>query len=223
MSKVSSTNYPSYSGSSLSIGDSKANANLLNGVISSSYDMSDNESAVYNYALSALADILPQVNTFSTDTLSSLQSQVDAYKNQGINTINETYSPMITKLQNDIASRFGNLDNSMFTDDLNDIESSRANAVSSFAQDVLAKQSELKSDELNQRYALVNLLSGLSDDIYGNALSAINAALGGSSTANTYNSNLYNSLNNKYSSSQGTRAVSSLLSSLGLSDGASFL
>lgn len=223
MSKVSSTDYPSYSGSSLSIGDSKASANLLNGVITTNYDMSDNESAVYNYALSALANILPQVNTFSNDTLSSLQSQVDAYKNQGIDTINETYSPMITNLQNDIASRFGNLDNSIFTDNLGDIESSRADAVSSFAQDVLAKQSELKSNELSQRYALVDLLSGLSDNIYGNALSAINAALGGSSTANTYNNNLYNSLTNKYSTGKSSSNITSLLSALGLSDGSSYL
>jgi len=222
MSKVSSHDYPSYSGSSLSVGDSKASANLVNGVLNSKYDMSNNEAAVYDYALGALANILPQLNTFSPDTQSSLQSQVDAYRDKGIQTINETYSPMITDLQNSIASRFGNLDNSIFTDNLGDIESSRAGAVSSFAQDVLAKQSELKASELNQRYDLVNLLSGLSDNIYENALSAINATIGGSSTANSYNNNLYNSAN-RASSNKNTSSISALLSSLGLGDVSSLL
>ncbi len=156
--------------------------------------MSDNEAAIYNYALGTLANILPSLNTFNPDTQASIQSQVNAYQNSGMQKINDIYNPMISNLQNDIASRFGNLDNSIFTDNLSDIESKRANAVSSFAQDVLSRQSELESDELTKRYALVNLLSGLSNDIYGNALNAISTALSGSSSANSYNSALYNAL-----------------------------
>lgn len=216
MSKVSSVDYPSYTGSTLSLGGSQASANLLNGKVSSDYNMSDSESAIYNYALDTLANILPQLNTFSPDTLSSIQSQVDAYKNQGIQNINQTYNPMITSLENDIASRFGNLDNSIFKDNLGDIEKERANSVSSFAQNVLAKQSDLVSNELNQRYALVNLLSGLSDNIYTNALNAISTALGGSSSANTYNNNLYNSLYRQSTAGNSNSIGSALASALGL-------
>lgn len=221
MSKVSSVDYPSYNSASVSIGDSNAAAGLTNGTLSSSYNMSDAERAIYDYAQGTLASILPKLNTFDTDTLASFQSQMDAYKNSGIQSINEMYSPMIASLENDVASRFGNLDNSVFMDNLDDIESKRSDAVSSFAQDVLAKQSSLEDEELNRRYNLVNLLSSLSNTTYDNALSAISAALGGSSTVNSYNSNLYNTLSKQstnsgsdLSSAAGT--LGSLLSSLGL-------
>lgn len=213
MSKVSSTDYPSYSNSSISIGDSTAKTGLVNGVLTSNYDMSTNEEAIYNYALSTLAGILPQLNTFDSNTVSSINSQVDAYKNQGIKSINDTYSPMISNLQNDIASRFGNLDNSIFTDNLDAIESKRSDAVSSFAQDVLAKQSGLESDELTKRYALVELLSGLANDTYSNALSTISTALGGSSNANNYNNNVYKALSD-LSATGSSRNANSLLTSL---------
>lgn len=212
MSKVSS-NYPSYSSSSVSLGDSTAKTGVKKGVLTSSYDMSENESAIYNYALNTLASILPGINTFDNNTKASIQSQIDAYKNSGIANINETYNPLISNLENDIASRFGNLDNSIFTDNLGDIESERANAISSFAQDVLAKQSSLESDELTKRYALVNLLSGLSGDIYSNALDAISTALSGSSSANNYNSSVYDALSS-IESTNSKNNTSSLLSSL---------
>ncbi|MFA7658620.1 MAG: hypothetical protein WCY19_04240 [Candidatus Gastranaerophilaceae bacterium] len=223
MSKVSSTDYPSYSSSSVSIGDSSAKTGVTNGVLSSSYDMSGNEGAIYDYALSTLASILPKLNTFDTDTLSSIQSEVNAYKNQGLDTINETYNPMITNLENDIASRFGNLDNSIFKDDLSDIESERADAVSSFAQNVLAKQSELKSDELTKRYALVELLNGLANDTYSNALNTISTALGSSASANSYNSGLYKALSDIAGTNSSASTTSSLLSNLlGLSGNSSY-
>lgn len=223
MAKVS-TNYPDYSSSKVSVGDSSATTGVKNGVLTSDYNMSDAEKSIYDYALNTIASILPQINTFSPDVQSSIQQSVDAYKNKGINTINSTYTPMISSLENDVVSRFGNLDNSIFKDDLNTIESKRANAVSSFAQDVLAKQSELESDELQKRYALVDLLNGLADNTFDNALSAISTALGSSSSANNYNSDVYQALNTiSKTGSSNTNNLSSLLSALGLSNSSSLL
>lgn len=223
MSKVSSAEYPKYTSSALSVGNSKATTGVLDGILTSNYDMSDGESSIYNYALNTLANILPQLNTFDTDTLSSIKSEVDAYKNSGIQTINDLYNSSLKNLENDVVSRFGNLDNSIFADNLDDIESERANSVSSFAQDVLAKQSNLESDELTKRYALVELLSGLADGVYSNALDAISTALGSSSSANSYNDNLYNAISAMQSTNSKTNSnVSSLLSNiLGLSGNSS--
>lgn len=214
MSKVSSSDYPKYSSSSVSIGDSKATTGVIDGILSSDYDMSDAESQIYNYALNTLANILPGINTFDTDTLNSIKSQVDAYKNEGITDINSLYNSDLSNLENDSVSRFGNLDNSIFADNLDNLESERSNAVSSFAQDVLAKQSELESDELTKRYALINLLSGLSDDIYSNALKSISTALGSSSDYNSYNSDLYNNALSALKSTNSSSSSNSVLSSL---------
>lgn len=224
MAKVT-TNYPNYSSSKISVGNSSASAGVKNGVLLSDYNMSDAEKSIYDYALSTIANILPQVNTFSPDVQNSMQQSVNAYKNKGIDTINSTYTPMISDLENDIVSRFGNLDNSIFKDDLSSIESKRANAVSSFAQDVLAKQGQLESNELEKRYALINLLNGLADNTFNNALSAINTALGGSSTANNYNNDVYQALNamSKTNSSNNSNNLSTLLNVIGLTNPSSFL
>lgn len=226
MSKVSSVDYPTYTGGQISINNTPvATTSLANGVLNSNYNMNNNEKAIYDYAQSTLANILPQVNTFSPDTLNALQSQLNAYKANGENTINSIYTPMIKSMENDIASRFGNFDNSIFMDNLNSIESKRSNAISSFAQDVLAKQSELENNELNNRYNYINLLNGLQDQTFGNALSAINTALGSSSNANSYSSNLYNALYKQYLQGQnGSNNISSYLSNaLSSLSGNSFL
>jgi hypothetical protein len=213
MSKVSSADYPSYSSSSISVGDSTASTGVSNGVLTSNYDMSDAESTIYNYALNTLASILPSINTFDTNTQSEIQSEVNAYKDEGVQEINDLYNSSLSDLQNDSASRFGNLDNSIFTDSLSDLESERSDAVSSFAQDVLSKQSSLESDELTQRYALIELLSGLSDDIYSNALDSISTSLGSSSSYSDYNSSLYDAIS-AMESTGSSSSTSSLLSSL---------
>jgi hypothetical protein len=215
MSKVSS-NYPAYNSTSLAIGDSSATTGVNGGVLNANYNMGANESAIYNYALTTLASILPRLNTFSADTQNSLQASVDAYRNSGLNSINKIYNPMIQSLQNDIVSRFGNLDNSIFSNNLQNIESERANAISSFAQDVLAKQNSLKADELTQRYALVNLLNGVANNTYNNALNAISTALGGSANINNYNSSLYNALKDISSTNSNLNNNSLFTTLLGL-------
>lgn len=217
MSKVSSADYPKYSSSAVSIGDSSATTGVINGILTSNYDMSDAESAIYNYALNTLAAILPQLNTFNTDTQRSIKSQVDTYENEGISDINDLYTSSLTNLENDATSRFGNLDNSIFTDSLSNLESERAKAVSSFAQDVLAKQSELESDELTKRYAIAEFLSGLSDDVYSNALKTISTALGSSSDYSSYNTDLYNALSAIKSTNSNSSTNSLISSLLGLS------
>src|SRR5574344_686618 len=147
MSKVSSTpaSYPTYTGSSISInGIPTSSTSLSNGTLNSSYNMSDSQKAVYNYAQSVLANILPQLNTFSPSTQEAMNSELNAYVQNGINDINSIYTPMITSTENDVASRFGNLDNSIFLDKLNEVEDKRSSAMNSFAQDILSKQSSLE-------------------------------------------------------------------------------
>lgn len=183
MSKVSSSNGSSTSGSS---------------------KKTSTESQLYDYVINALASALPELNTLDTGTQASIQSKVDAYKNSGIQDINEMYNPMITGLENDIASRFGNLDNSIFMDDLSDIEAQRSDAVSSFAQDILAKQSELESSALNEKYSYVDLLSGLINDYYDNlnkisdmkANNTVKSTSGSSSSNNNINSSLNSLITN---------------------------
>src|SRR5574344_153133 len=220
MSKTTSTNayYPTYTNSALGInGIPTASSTMSNGTLSTNYTMTDAQKAVYNYAQQALASILPQLNTLFPEVQNSMNSQINSYIQNGINDINNIYTPMITSLENDVASRFGNLDNSVFLDKLSGIESNRSNAINSFAQDILSKKNSLENDQLNRQYTYANLLDGLQNEYYNNALSALNLAINSSTSANNYNSNLYNSLYKQaLANSSNNSIASSLANALGL-------
>lgn len=172
MSKTSKS-----SGNNISInGQSKVSSYNDGNTTYTNYNMSDAEKAVYDYAQNALKNNVSQVNVFSPDTLKNMQSQINAYTKKGQDVINNTYTPQITSLKNDIASRFGNLDNSSFLNNLNSITDKQAQAESSLAQDVTAKQNELVSDELQQRYNFLNFMNDLQNQVNDNVLNYVSKA-----------------------------------------------
>lgn len=125
----------------------------------SNYIMSPWEKLAYEYAEKEFAENIDDLNVFSEETLKSLNEQVDAYTKGGIAKIDEIYSPMIKNLQNDVASRFGSLDNSIFLDKLDALEDKRAKSVAALSEDIKAKESELIREELDKRYDYLNFLN----------------------------------------------------------------
>ena len=140
-------------------GQNKSSASSTKNGVKSSYNMDPYEQAAYNFAQKSFYENMPNVNVFFDETVKNLNNQVNAYLNQGINTIQNTYTPMIREMQNDVARRFGNVNNSIFMDNLNDIESKRAGAISDLAQNVEAKRNELVNNELANRYDYINFLN----------------------------------------------------------------
>lgn len=195
MGKTSSqTTYvaPLANGSYSINGVTKATAKNLGKTIQGDYKMNKYEKALYNYAQKTLAEIVPNVNVFSDKTLQNLQAQLNAYQNQGEQTISNMYTPLLNNLKNDIASRFGNFDNSMFLNNLNSLELSRSNAIAQLAENILAKRNELINDEIANRYNFINLLNTLQGQSNATAMEAINAALSLANSlkaTNTVNSN----------------------------------
>ena len=116
-----------------------------------------------------------------------MQSQIDAYTQKGIDTINANYNPMINATKNDIVSRFGNLDNTSFLSKLKSIESGRAAAQNALAQDILLKRDELVSNEMQNRYNFLNFMNDIQSQIMSNAMEHItnaqSAATGSSASA----------------------------------------
>ncbi len=163
------------------------------------YNMSEWEKLAYDYAEKEFANNLKNINVFSKDTLESLNNQIEAYKQSGIKKIEEIYTPMLKDLQNNIAQRFGNLDNSIFLDKLSEIEGKRADSISALTQDITAKENELVSDELAKRYNYLSFLNGYQNQVLSNALgsSANSTKIAQNTTAtNNSTSNLTEHLNN---------------------------
>ncbi len=187
-----SSKYPSFSSGSISInGENKATTSKKGNTVTTNYNMSDAEKNIYDYAQNSLLSSLPSVNVFDDDTKKNLQAQLDAYTLNGQKLINNMYEPMIDDLKTDVASRFGNFDNSVFMDNLNEIESNRAESINNLAQDVLAKRDELVSNELAQRYTYLGFLQDLQNNINSNILNYIASSQQNSSAGNSYNAQAY--------------------------------
>lgn len=168
---------PKLYNTSLSVnGNEIASAKVKRGKITTNYNMSDDEQNLLNYTNKNLLSGLENINVFSDEVQRGIQNQVDAYTQQGIRTLNETYTPMFRELKSDIASRFGNLDNSVFLDNLNEIEKNRTNAIENLTQNILAKQSELYETEMNNRYNYLNQLSNVNQNLYSNMLNFLKLA-----------------------------------------------
>lgn len=144
--------------------------------VSTDYNMSEDEKNLLDYTNKRLLSGLKNINVFSDDVRQDIKKQLDAYKQTGIKTINETYQPMFDALKSDIAERFGNLDNSAFIDNLNSIEKNRAEALSSLTQEILAKQNELYEQEMTNRYNYLNNLASTNEQLYSNILNFLNIA-----------------------------------------------
>lgn len=213
-----SSKYPSYSAGTINInGQNKATTSKKGNNVITNYNMSDDERRAYEYAQKSFADSLSSVNVFDDATKQNLQSQLNAYTLNGQKIINNIYEPMLDDLKTDVASRFGNLDNSVFMDNLNSIEENRAESINNLAQDVLAKQDELISNELAQRYTYLGFLQDVQNQMNSNILNYIGASQQNSSSGNSYNAQAYAANN---SSSGGTYSnyanlASGILSSMG--------
>ncbi len=169
--------YPKYPNASLSLnGDEIANTKVTKKKISTNYNLTEDEKNLLDYTNKNLLSGLKNINVFSDEQRKGIQEQVDAYKKQGLTTLNETYTPMFRELKADIASRFGNLDNSIFMDNLNEIEKNRAKALETLTENILAKQSELYETELNNRYNYLNQLASVNQNLYSNIINFLQLA-----------------------------------------------
>lgn len=202
MSKTTSYK-PSYSNGSVSInGQNKATTTKNGNTVFGNYNMNNYEKELYDYAQKTLPQLVQNVNTFSPETMQSMNKQLDVYKQQGQNYINQIYKPMIENLKNDIASRFGNLNNSMFMNNLNNIESSRSNAVAQLANDLISKQNELVNNELANRYNYINLLNSLQNQYNNYALNMLNSSIGLGNIGLAYNNSVANQNSNTFNLEQ---------------------
>jgi len=197
MGKSSKNSAPSFSGGDVGVNGTNVASTYKSGNnVYSNYNMPDAQKQIYDFAQNSFLENLPNINVFSDDTIKQMQNELNAYTNNGLNLINNMYTPMISNLKTDIASRFGNFDNSVFMDKLNGIEGNVANSMSSLTQDILAKQSDLYNQELARRYDYLSFLSGVQNNINSTIAGYLGMAGQNSALGNTYNMNAANYNNN---------------------------
>ena len=179
---------PSYSSGSVVVnGRTVATSNKSGNNISTHYNMSDAEKNIFNSIQQGMNSGLTNLFNISDTERKQWDNQLNAPKEQGIENINSIYSPMENSLKNDIASRFGNLDNSVFLDKLNAITNNKAKAVASLSNNLAATQNDLYTEELNNRMNTLSLLNNINTALNNNILNYTNAAAANSAAGNSYN------------------------------------
>lgn len=212
--------YPEYSSGSITVnGQTVATTqrDKNNNIVSSNYNMSDTEKNIYDSVQNNLYSSLGNLFTITDEKQKQWNSQLDAIKSQGIEEINDIFTPMETNLKNDIASRFGNFDNSVFMDNLNEITDKKSKAVSDLSNNLLAIQDTLYNEELANRINTISFLNNLNSAMNNNILNFTNAAGSNANSGNNYNNSAYNANYNASNSwlntlSGVTNAVTSVAS-----------
>lgn len=220
--KTKQPSYPSYSGGAVTInGRNLASVNKANNKVYSDYNMTNAEKTMYDSLQNNMAASMKNLFSISDTERKQWQNQLDAMKQQGTQIINDIYKPMETNLKNDISSRFGNLDNSIFMNGLNNITNKKAYAVSNLANNLALKQSDLYTQEIQNRMNLLNMMNNINSSLNNQIMQYMNIASGNSTNGMQYNQNAYNAAYNAAANqNNGTNWVNTLLntglSTLGL-------
>ena len=194
------TKYPAYSAGSVSInGKNKATSQKIGDRVVSNYNMSDTEKNIYDSVLSNMDSSLANLFKVSDPQKQAWNEQLDVMRQQGIDNIESIYTPMQNNLKNDVASRFGNLDNSTFLNNLKKITNNKANAVAQLSNNLALTQNDLYKNELVNRMNIINFLNGLNTSFNNNMLGYMGLANQNSSAGNSYNQLAYNNNRNAYS------------------------
>ena len=187
-----SSKYPSYSGGTVNINGTNVSKTSKSGnSVNSEYKMNENEKNIYNSVQNNMANVLQDLFTISAPQRTEWQNQLSAMKNVGIHNINDIFNPLQISLKNDVASRFGNLDNSVFLDRLNSITDSKSKAVADLSNNLALAQNDLYNQEIQNRMNLIALLDGLNNSINNNILSYLGLANQNSNSGNQYNNLAY--------------------------------
>ncbi len=188
-----STKYPSYSGGAVNInGMNVARTSKSDNTVNSNFTMSDVQKNIYDSIQNNMSGVLSNLFTISDPQRKEWQSQLSAMQNAGIQNINDIFTPIQNNLKNDIASRFGNLDNSVFLDNLNAITNNKSKAIADLANNILLAQSDLYNQEIQNRMNMLSLLDGLNNSINNNILSYLGLANQNANSGNQYNQAAYN-------------------------------
>lgn len=215
-----SKKYPQYSTGSITVNGqtiATTKRDPHNNIVDTSYNMSDTEKDIYNSIQSGLNSSIKNLFNITDGQKKTWEKQLGAIKKQGMEEIENIFTPMETNLKNDIATRFGNVDNSIFLDNLDKITDKKAKAVSNLSDTILTTQNNLYSEELQNRINTITLLNNLNSAMNSNIINFTNSANSRAESGNNYNHSAYISTqqnNTPWWSSLATSAGNTALSFL---------
>lgn len=188
------TKAPSYSGGAVNVnGMNVASTSRSDNTINSNFNMNPTQKKIFDSVQANMANVLGDLFTISEPQRQQWQNQLNTLQKTGLQNINDIYTPIQNNLKNDIAARFGNLDNSIFMNNLSSITNDKSKAVANLANSLVLAQNDLYNQEIQNRMNILNLLNGLNNSINGNILSYLALANQNANSGNQYNQSAYQS------------------------------
>lgn len=197
MSKTSSApSQPAYSGGSVRInGNNIATVRKEGDNFVSDYNMSQTEKKIFDSVQNGLSDALENLFTISDPQRQEWQKQLNSMQDTGLQNLNSIYGALQNSLKNDIASRFGNLDNSIFMDKLSSITDNKSKAIADLVNNLTLASNNLYNQEIQRRINTINLLNGLNNSINSNILSYLAIPSQNANSGNQFNKSQQSSSN----------------------------
>lgn len=159
----------------------------------------------------AIAQYEPTINVFSPETQKSWMDVAETQKQQQLKQFNELYEPTIRKQREDYFARLGTLQSTPYLERQRELEKTQSEALQNIAADYVAKQEQLKANELANRYAYLNYLQGgLSqgqNTAYQTATGNLGYAQAGTNALNNFNLTNYQNTLSAYNAEQAKRAA----------------
>ncbi len=189
-----------------------------NGQITTQYLPSAAEQERKKFTNERINQILPQLGKNPQELTDAWNQQQDAYVDSAVSQFDRSYNPALRNMREDITSRFGTTNNSMFLDRLGEMES---NVRVPFMEETARKGTLYRTDLENQHQAKqMNELQALGYNLNSDQqrfLSGLNAPLSSSAQANQFNQNNHLAQLNQYNTDRAHKQgnTNSFLSFLG--------
>ena len=132
-----------------------------------------------NLTQEKINNVMATLGQTPAEMTAQYDSTANSFVNDAQKTFMQQYDPALRSLKDDIASRFGTLTTSMFTNDLNTLENNRASGFADIANKAQMLKSDLvnqsESNKLNQIQALGGVLNNNQNNFLNNLQAPVSA------------------------------------------------
>lgn len=143
-----------------------------------------------------MTDFLPTLNSVDPDLLKQIEAQASSMTQSASDQLNTAYNDTMKQLSDNAAARFGSTENSYYDKERDAINKTLAEQQGQLAQDIEAKKSDMKQQELANRQAYYNNLNVMYDSLNSGSNDYIN------NNNNKYNQTMQaNQMSNNFDSS----------------------
>jgi len=132
-----------------------------------------------------------KINVFDPKMISQWDQTKQAFSDKNREGFDKMWDESSRQTREDTASRFGNIDTSVYSDRMSDLDEMKSNAYTDISRDSQLLREQLQDNELDKRYQYLNWLQSGVDNAESMAQQAYNNATSSNQLINNFNQGNY--------------------------------